>query len=214
MAGVAGRDQAAAFWLYLEFGDHIAAALRRHLRALGADAVPAGDFDGLVLDACLVLYDCGAAWSADGGALPWHWAARRLRTVASTWVGQHASELDAERLDADRRPGPEGYAGAGPSEDEAELDVLARLAGAGDGRCALLLEALERVASERDRAIVVEVRAQAAAGDPSPATTVARHHGVTPEVVRQVVCRVRARLASLVAAEARFAPLAGLPLVA
>jgi hypothetical protein len=53
-----------------------------------------------------------------------------------------------------------------------------------------------------------------AGGDPSPAFTVGRRHGVTPEVVRQVVCRVKARLIRLAAHEDRFASLADLPMVA
>ncbi len=97
--------------------------------------------------------------------------------------------------------------------DPAELDVLSHLAESHFG-CALVLAALEQVATRRDRAIVLEVRAQMAGGDPSPALTVARRHGVTPEVVRQVVSRVRARLARLAAHEERFAALADLAMVA
>ncbi len=91
--------------------------------------------------------------------------------------------------------------------------MLSRLAERHAG-CALVLDALEHVATRRDRAIVLEVRVQVASGDPSPALTLARRHGLTPEVVRQVVCRVRARLNRLAACDDRFAPLADLPLVA
>ncbi len=74
--------------------------------------------------------------------------------------------------------------------------------------CALVLDALEQVATRRDRAILLEVRVQMASGDPSAALTLARRHGLTPEVVLQVVCRVRARLNRLAACDDRFAPLA------
>lgn len=47
------------------------------------------------------------------------------------------------------------------------LDVLSRLAERHAG-CALVLDALEHVASRRDRAIVLEVRVQMASGDPPP----------------------------------------------
>ncbi|MBW3651815.1 MAG: hypothetical protein KY458_14715 [Actinobacteria bacterium] len=208
MAAMAAGDPAAVFWLYAEFGGHVGAAMRRELRRLGVERVAPEELDGMVIDACFELFDCAAAWDPTGGALPWTWAGRRLRRVASAWVGQHADELDVERFDA-------GADARGPTlvDDEAELDVLSRLAERHAG-CALVLDALEHVATRRDRAIVLEVRVQMASGDPSPALTVARRHGLTPEVVRQVVCRVRARLNRLAACDDRFASLADVPLVA
>lgn len=77
-----------------------------------------------------------------------------------------------------------------------------------------MLAALERVAGPRDQAIVLELRSQRLAGDPSPALTVARRHNVSPEVVRQVACRVRARLSRLAAKDRRFAGVADLLIVA
>jgi hypothetical protein len=50
---------------------------------------------------------------------------------------------------------------------------------------------LARVATARDQAIILEFQSQGA-DDTSPNRTVARRHDVTPAVVRQVVCRVRA----------------------
>jgi hypothetical protein len=212
MAAMAAGDKAAVFMLYEEFGDHLRACMRRELRRLGADDASAEDVEGLAIDACFVLFDCGAAWRVDGGALPWTWAARRMAGVASRWVGQHADEFDAVRTEVGAAPGPTATA-AGRDEDE--LDVLARMAAAGGhAGCALVLEALERVANPRDRAIVLELRSQQAAGDPSPARTVARRHDVSPDVVRQVVCRVRARLRTLAGDDPRFAGLADLAIVA
>ena len=208
MAAMATGDPKAVFWLYAEFGGQIGAALRRELRRLGVERVPPEELDGMVIDACLELFDCGAAWNPAGGALPWTWAGRRLRRIASAWVGQYADELDVERIDTGAGDPPPAVA-----SDEAELDVLAHLAENHAG-CALVLAALKQVATRRDRAIVLEVQVQMAGGDPSPALTVARRHGVTPEVVRQVVCRVRTRLARLASHEDRFGPLAGLAMVA
>lgn len=212
MAAMAAGDKAAIIMLYAEFGGPLGAFMRRELRRLGVDDPAPEDVEGLAIDACLALYDCGSAWRPDGGALPWTWAARRLAGVASRWVGQHADELDAARAAV--------MAGAGATEpspsvttDEAELDVLARLAG-GHAGCALVLEALERVATPRDQAIFLELRSQRAAGDPSPAITLARRHHVSPEVVRQVACRVRAGLSRLAAEDRRFAGLADLAIVA
>lgn len=212
MAAMAAGDKAAMFSLYGEFGGHLAAFMRRELRRLGVEDPGPDEVDGMVIDACFALFDCGAAWKPDGGALPWTWAGRRLAAVASSWVGQHADELDATRLEMDTREEPMPPA-PGDSGDEAELDVLARLAGRHAG-CALVLAALERVASRRDQAIVLELRSQGAAGDPSPALTVARRHNVSPEVVRQVACRVRARLNHLATEDRRFAGVADLAIVA
>jgi hypothetical protein len=212
MAAMAAGDKAAVFMLYAEYGSHLSAFMRRELRRLGVEDPTPEEVEGLAMDACFVLFDCGAAWKPVGGALPWTWANRRLAGVASQWVGQHADELDADRVEL--RAGEEPVTPApGAAEDEAELDVLVRLAGRHAG-CALVLEALERVAGPRDQAIVLELRSQGAAGDPSPALTVARRHNVSPEVVRQVACRVRARLSHLAAGDRRFAGVADLPIVA
>ena len=212
MAAMAAGDKAAMFSLYGEFGGHLAAAMRRELRRLGVEDPGPDELDGMVIDACFALFDCGGAWKPDGGALPWTWAGRRLAGVASQWVGQHADELDATRTEVANEAGPV-TASPGVLGDEPDLDVLARLAG-GHAGCALVLEALERVASRRDQAIVLELRSQSAAGDPSPALTVARRHHVSTEVVRQAACRVRARLSRLAAEERHFAGLADLPIVA
>jgi hypothetical protein len=65
----------------------------------------------------------------------------------------------------------------------------------------------------RDRAILLEVKLQTDAGDPSPANTVAREFGLQPAAVRQVVKRTCDRLRALAKNEARFAKLAGLPIL-
>lgn len=212
MAAMAAGDKAALFSLYREFGGHLAAFMRRELRRLGVEDPGPDEVDGMVIDACFALFDCGAAWNPAGGALPWTWAARRLAGVASRWVGQHGDELDPARIEVDAEHDRAGLTPAAVA-DEPELDVLSRMAGGHSG-CALVLAALERVASPRDQAIVLELRSQSAAGDPSPALTVARRHNLSAEVVRQAACRVRARLSRLAAEERRFAALADLPIVA
>ena len=210
MAAMAAGDKAAVFSLYQEFSGQLAAFMGRELRRLGVNHAGAEDLDGMVIDACFVLFDCGAAWKPSGGALPWTWAARRLAAVASDWVGQFADELDATRTGTeggDAVPAPVSVG------DEPELDVLLRMADDHVG-CALVLEALERVASRRDQAILLELATQGLAGDPSPARTVAARHDVSPDVVRQAACRVRNRLSRLAADDRRFAGLADLPIVA
>jgi hypothetical protein len=49
-------------------------------------------------------------------------------------------------------------------------------------------------------------------GDPSPAHTLAERYGVTPDALRQRVCRGRRRLRAVVDADPRFEALSGLAL--
>lgn len=208
MARMAAGDRAAVFTLATEFGGQIAAVLRRQLREFGVDIVHPDDLGGLVTDACLELFACAPAWRPDGGALPWTWAERRLRALVSSFVGIHADPI------APGGPEAAAEAVASPSVPEGdEVEVLAELARLRP-ECALLVEALERVASARNRVILLSVKAQAAAGDPSPAVTVAREHGLRPDAVRQVTKRVLDRLRALAAVDERFAPLADLALLA
>ena len=213
VAGLMGRmaagDTAAIFELYEAFGARLAAVMRGHLAAVGLVGAPRDDVDGLVIDACLELYACSGAWRADGGALPWTWASARLRGLAARHVGLHADELD--------EAGPEPEVAAGPvawSGDEgAAVEVLAGAA-AHHELAALLVDGLAQVGTPRDRAIVLELRLQAALGDPSPSHTVAAGLGASPDAVRQVGSRMRRRLRHLAESDERFAPLADLPLVA
>ena len=94
MAAMAAGDRGATFDLYAEFGGPIGSTMRRLLRRLGVDTVPREELDGLVIDACLELQGCAESWDPEGGAVPWVWAERRLLTVVSRWVGQHADAID------------------------------------------------------------------------------------------------------------------------
>jgi len=208
MTSLAAGDPGATFELYRDFGGHLAGLLRRQLRRLGVYDIEPSELDGLVMDTCLMLREVAHAWNPDGGALPWNWAGHRVVGIASGWVGQHGVEFDPARHEAvvieDLR---------WAEHELEELEVLAGLRHVNPG-CALLFEALERVASTRDRSLLLEVRTQEAAGDPSPAVTVARRHGLKPDAVRQVACRVRRRLRVLAATEGRFAPLEDMAILA
>lgn len=208
MGRMAAGDTEAVFELYRDFGGRIAGLLRRQLRRLGVYDIDPYELDGLVIDTCLMLCKVSGAWDPSGGALPWNWAGRRVVQIVSGWVGQHAVPFDAGRHEAvvieELR-----YA----ESDLEEIEVLRVLKDSHPG-CALLFEALERVASERDRGLLLEMRSQEAAGDPSPAVTVGRRHGMKPDAVRQAACRVRRRLRILAATEGRFAPLEDMAILA
>lgn len=206
MRQLAGGDKAAVFPLYEEFGRYLAAFVRREAARMGVPHIDPDELDGLVIDACLELMDCAAGWDPAGPALPWTWAARRLSKVVARWIGQHGECFDARQHDAAGGPG------SGDRDCE-EFDVLRTLAQTHSG-CALIQEALTRVASTRDQRILLDLRVQEVSGDPSPARTVAVRFGLKPEAVRQVACRVRARLRRLASDDERFAAVAALPLVA
>lgn len=74
-------------------------SLRSHLRALGQTVVDPDDLHRLTMDACMELADLAAGWRRDGGALPWVWAERLLRRLASDFVGQWSVQLDETVLD-------------------------------------------------------------------------------------------------------------------
>lgn len=206
---MAEGDRAAIFTLYEEFGATIGAVLRRHIQRMGPERVRPDEVDGLIIDACFELFACASAWDPARGAMPWTWAERRLANLVARAIGIHADELDSDRV-ADIQEPSSGVAAA---DDTEEGDVLADLA-VMDDRCELLSQALAKVASPRNRAVLLEVKVQSALGDPSPADTVGHRYGMRPDNVRQVVKRTRDRLRRLAAEDQRFAPLADLALLA
>ncbi len=211
MAAMAGGDTAAVFALRGEYGGSIAAAVRDALGRRGALCTHE-EIEGLVVDVCLMLFDTAAAWSADGGALPWIWARMRVGNLVDRHLGQYADRLDEQR-DGRMAEGPGTGGGQACTDEPPVLDVLDRLGGAHPA-ARLLQEALGQVASVRDGELFLELRIQELLGDRSPAVTVGVLLGLQPEAVRQQHRRVRLRLRRLAESNARFAPLASLPLVA
>jgi hypothetical protein len=205
---MAADDRAAVVSLYKEFGPTIASVMHRILGDFHVEHVDRDDLDGLVMDACLALYDCAGAWRPDGGAQPWTWADKRLRQVAATFIGLHTDVLDDER--AERLAAEETES---TLEDPDELAILDTIAATGD-RARLLRDAFGLVASPRNQAITLEVKVQAVMGDPSPAVTVARRRDMKPDAVRQVVKRTLDGLRALAASDPTYAPLADLPFLA
>lgn len=213
MAQMAAGDPAAVFALVASFGGRLAGVVRRQLFAFGRRDVAADphEVDYLVQSAALVLFDRAASWSPDG-ALPWTWAERAIRAEVVAYLGHPSVELDPDHLEAGRRaPAPPGTAHlpldgvpgdrSGPAAAEFD-DLVARIP-----TVALLDQAIDAVASERDRRVHLEYRIQKRSGDASPAHTVAAEFGLTPENVRQIDSRVRRRLRALVASDPRFADL-------
>jgi len=183
MARLAAGDSRAVWDLH----ELAAPALSRILRAearridvrIGHDDV----FD-LTLDAAIDLGKLAGSWNPEG-ALPWVWARRRITALVHDHVGTFADELDDGHLDLEA---PTCVAPAG-----APLEVL-RDAARRHPAARELEQRLTAAASERDVAIWLGVQLEKAAGNRSPAVTVATDHGMRAEAVRKVVQRVSERL--------------------
>lgn len=192
LAALADGDGAAVFWLAGEFGHRIERVVRRHLRHLGVHHPDPADVQALVLESCLEIQEVAGGWDPEGGALPWNWAERRLRSSVARHVGQHTTSID----DPAR---PVEIAEADVTEvvhvDRDVDEVLDELAER-DHEVAAVHRAVHAVLSERDRRVFLEYRVQQAMDDPSPAHTVGAMHAMTPAAVRQVVSRANRRLAA------------------
>lgn len=208
MGRLAAGEGDALFELHVLFAPRLAAQMRRHVRSLNARAPSEDELEGMVLDGWFALRDCASGWDPDGGALPWHWARQRLRKVASEWVGQFSDELDEELAIP-----PSSHVVDIGDDDRDVLLVLDGLADR-DEEVALFRDALELVASERDRVVLLEVGVQQVLGDPAPSHTVADMFDMTPAAVRQVKSRTLRRVRTLAEEDERFARLLELGLAA
>ncbi len=215
MKALAAGDRAFVFTLYNRFGDRIGAKVRHVLRDLGRPDLAASDDEvgGFVLDVCLLLAERAGGWRP-GGALPWVWADRAVRSEIARLIGHRTVPLVPDGGDADGDGGvPEGplvvRCGTDgeptPGDGCSAATVFAHHPG-----LALLAEAIRSVGSARAQDILLEYALQCALGDPSPSHTVARITGLSPDNVRQIAGRQRRRVQALVKAEDRFAPLRGL----
>ena len=198
-------DPAALFRFVDVHGGRLAAIVRSHLRSFGRHdlARDADEVQGTVWEVAFFLRERAAAWQP-GGALPWTWARRGIRTVVANAAGHATADVDLEHLCAAPAPA------ASSADHEVDLDTLADHHAA----LALLRDALGVITcSERDRDVHIEYRIQWSLGDPSPARTIGEAFGLDPRNVRQIDRRVRRSVQLLAAADARFAPLADLPWV-
>jgi hypothetical protein len=211
---LAQGDEAAVVALYERFRGRIAGAVQQVAAIRGARLRP-DDLEGLVVEVCFELARVAGAWSPDGGALPWVWARHRVANVVDRELGQWTEPLDEQQLAHvvdDAAPTPD-Y-GSTPARDVPMWPVLERIAADHHG-ARLLLDALERSGiSRRDRELWLEYVCEKAVGNPAPATTVGPVFAMKESTVRQAARRVRQRVRCLASTDERYAPLAGLPVLA
>jgi DNA-directed RNA polymerase specialized sigma24 family protein len=219
MARLAAGDETAVVALYERFGTRVAGTVRAVLRARGLSLVH-DEVDGLVHDACFAIARVAGAWSPHGGALPWTWARRRIESSVDRLLGPHTVPLDDHLRTLDDRAAagtggwsawpPGGSVGHG---DRPVGDTFAELI-ATDARCRLLDRAFDRASlSPLDRELCLQYAVEQRTGNRSPATTVGVMFRLRPPAVRQRVRRSRQRLRRLAASDARFEPIARMPLV-
>ncbi|MGH9286924.1 MAG: hypothetical protein ACRD0V_01285 [Acidimicrobiales bacterium] len=214
MGRLAQGDEAAVVMLYERFRGRIAGAVQQVAAARGMPLRP-DDVEGVVVEVCFELARVAGAWSPDGGALPWVWARHRVANVVDRELGQWTEPLDEQQLaqvadvDAPAPDSPPAHA-----RDASMWPALERVA-ADHHDARLLLDALERSdISRRDRELWLEYVCEKAVGNPAPATTVGPVFAMRASTVRQAARRVRKRVHRLATTDERFAPLAGLPVLA
>jgi hypothetical protein len=209
MAEVVAGESGAIFVLYAEFGSSIEAAVRQALRHFGVDHLDPDDIEGLVMESTIAIGDSASSWRPDG-ALPWWWAASRIRQIVGTFLGQFGQPYD---------PDLHGHVGGDQAqawlgEEGPMLEVLDNVAER-DQKVALLRDAFDHIAgSARDREMLLVYAAQQQAGDLSPAETVGPLFGLEPATVRQAVKRTKDRLRRLAEQEPRFRAMLDFALVA
>jgi DNA-directed RNA polymerase specialized sigma24 family protein len=192
MARMAAGEVGAAFELHETLGWAVRASVGRIARSMGAHHLSAEELDGLTLDVCIELIKLAPSWDAEGGALPWVWANRRVVALVAAHIGQYGPSFD-DALHGDV------VADRGPTDDDRpDEETLARLAET-EPLVAVLLEALLAVTSERNLRAVLLYAVQQAQGDPSPSHTVGETLGLRPDNVRQIVHRTRRGLQALMA---------------
>ncbi|MCX7620498.1 MAG: hypothetical protein N2037_06595 [Acidimicrobiales bacterium] len=200
MARFARGDLGALVPFIHMFGAAIARVIRRHLNDLGRLDVARDrqQVDELVQECALELSQRAGSWDPSG-ALPWVWADRAIRRIVVSYIGHPSVEFDPGQHD-------------GPDVSLTDRDVEVRFEELVQRHpdLDLLLQAIARVGSDRDRAVHVQYRIQKGLGDLSPAHTVGAEFGLKPAHVRQIDRRMRNRLVELIKRDPKYARLAEL----
>lgn len=198
MAAMAVGDTAMVFSLVNEFGDELEKAARYHVRSLDL-RVGDDDIKALVNEFAMALFDAGGAWRADGGALPWVWASRRLRQIVIDQLlpPTFMEDVLGSGVELGDETG-EGSRPLGENDDTEWSGILAELAVVNVDARRVWEECKNH--NPRNVEVFISYRIQQAQGDPAPSETVAEQFGLTPANVRQIAKRMGDRLGDLVAA--------------
>ena len=153
----------------------------------------------LTAEAAIVIFHRAGGWKP-GGARPWSWANRAIRSMIAAEIGHRSVELGHD----DSLDGEAGVAFVSTEGDaDLTIDRIVEL----NPALAAFVEAYRAVSSERDQDAAWLYRIQKLNGDPSPAHTVADEFGITPTYARQIHKRHFGRVHELVWSDERFAAL-------
>jgi len=185
MARIAAGERSAVWELHALAERTLAGIVRAEARRIDF-WLSEDDLLDLTLDAAVELGKLAPAWQPDG-ALPWVWARRRITALVQAHIGTFTRPLDDAHHEIE---GPEPIR---PIDDpRAALRSLA----ARHPSARQLDTQLGRV-TERDAEIWLLMQMERAAGNRSPAVTVAAIHDMRPDAVRKVFQRVGERISDV-----------------
>ena len=196
MAALAAGDLAALWSFHETYEAKLRAVVLANVRSMHRpDIVRDSErIDSLTADAAMVIFDRAAGWKP-GGAKPWNWAARAIRSMIAAEIGHRQVELgNDDSLD--------GEAGSAPVMSDADLTIEGIVALAPE--LEPFVHVWRSVSSARDQEAAWLFRVQKDTGDPSPAHTVADEFGISPANARKIHQRHFEKVSEVVASEERF----------
>lgn len=186
MARIASGEREAVWELHDLAEPALARMLRSEARRIDVRIGEEDIFD-LTLDAAIDLAKLAGSWKPDG-APPWVWARLHITSLVHDHIGTFARPLDEEHF---RVEAPVAQP-ALPEPREVLQDLARRHPSAHR-----LDRHLTANVTDRDASIWLGVHLEKAAGNRSPAVTIAADHGLRPDAVRKVVQRVSERMANV-----------------
>jgi len=205
MSAMATGDLAALWEFHETFEPKLRAVVLANIRSMHRPDIASDRdrVDALTADAAVVIFDRAAGWQP-GGAKPWNWAARAIRSMVAADIGHRSVELGNDDI-------LDGEADAVRSEHSNGADLTIERLASIDPALTILEDAYRSVSSERDQQAAWLFRVQKVNGDPSPAHTVADEFGISPAYARKIHERHFARVRAAVLEEDRYRPLRALP---
>ena len=199
MAAMADGDTSAIWTFHELYQPRLRGVVLSNLRSMYRPDVAADDdrVMELTAEAAIVIFHRAGGWKP-GGARPWSWANRAIRSMIAAEIGHRSVELGHD----DSLDGEAGVALVSTGGDtDLTIDALVEL----DSTLGTFVEAYRSVSSDRDQDAAWLFRVQKVNGDPSPAHTVADEFGITPDHARQIHKRHFTRVHDLVWNDDRFA---------
>ncbi|MEK9999316.1 MAG: hypothetical protein VW623_04355, partial [Acidimicrobiaceae bacterium] len=126
MAAMAAGDLAALWSFHETYEAKLRAVVLANVRSMHRPDIvrDAERIDSLTADAAMVIFDRAAGWKP-GGAKPWNWAARAIRSMIAADIGHRQVALgNDDSLD--------GEAGSAPVMSDADLTIEGGVTGEGE----------------------------------------------------------------------------------